>query len=197
MRNSKTFSLFLYCKPLEQGWCMVMCTTTLYQVCWKGGAGWWTNKELFYNSEGCAHLFVCVWQGEPVPQHTCGGHRTTFRGQFSPPTMWIPGTELELSIRTALSHWAVLLAPVFIILRWRQIEGGQLCLEIPGVIKERHLIKHSGFYIKEKEERRKENLIIALFTNLFRHRWEPNELILGSCLAKCLVPGKHSISVSE
>lgn len=37
-----------------------------------------------------------------------------------------------------------------------------MCLEIPAIMKKRHLTKHFAFYIKEKEERRKENLIIAL-----------------------------------
>lgn len=41
-----------------------------------------------------------------------------------------------------------------------------MCLEIPGVIKERHLSEHFVFYIKGREERRKENLIIARCTNL-------------------------------
>ena len=37
-----------------------------------------------------------VTLGALVPQHTCGGQRTTCGSQFSPSTMWVLGIELRL-----------------------------------------------------------------------------------------------------
>lgn len=58
----------------------------------------------------CVCACVCTLAG--MLQPACGGQRTTHRSQFSPLTLWVPGTELRPSAWVAdmlagkSSHWS-------------------------------------------------------------------------------------------
>lgn len=59
------------------------------------------------------HSFIlCVYVWVHMPHSICGIQRTTFRIQFPPFTMWIPGSELRLSVMVAKNPYPLRLRAI-------------------------------------------------------------------------------------